>query len=104
MRARHVIAALTGAIIGGSFGWACTPAQQQTAKTVTVDVLNAAQYACVVTTDLIAVPEVAVACGIVKTAAELAPSLEGWLFQLLSDSQAMKRQGYSYTPTKGWVK
>lgn len=77
----------------------CTPAQVQTVNTVVSDVVNAAEFGCIMSTTLTNSSDVALACGIVKTIDQATPGLLSFIDSLIQQRLALLANGYMFDKT-----
>lgn len=75
------------------------------ARTVALDVVTAAQFACLQATALSDVKEVALACEIVTEAGKLTPEIVAFVERLVGQREALKLAGYRYDKAAAkWAK
>ena len=74
----------------------CTPAQVNTVNTVATDVVDAAEFGCIMTSTFVTAPEVVLACKIVDTIDKATPALLSFVDSLIAQRETLKQAGFAY--------
>ena len=83
----------------------CTPGEVNTVNTVVKDVVDTAQFVCIMASPLTDAQALAIACNLVKEGEKVEPTVLAFIDQLIAQRETLKKAGYSYDkPTAKWSK